>query len=261
MDIEQARQLAKGETTAPEVLAQLATNEDRETRRSVAENPNTPTGILLKLGAEFPEELLNNPIFDLLLLEKPNLIEDIPIKTLRNLIKQDNVPESFIIECAERESDEDLLLAMTVNPTISRSVLEKLHQSKFGEVSEAARLHINWSGEITEGWREFAKNKIIDLSSVYGGTECHYDLTCMISAKLLPQDFLDYFGNTKEGKHVLEPIQITKRKLNNIKKITEIDEPFKEKHKQSKIFVVNKNIDREYVKSLIFDLNTPMEIL
>ena len=32
MDIEQARQLAKDEATSPEILAQLATNEDDETR-------------------------------------------------------------------------------------------------------------------------------------------------------------------------------------------------------------------------------------
>ena len=61
MDIEQTRQLAKDETTSPKILAQLATNEDYETRQSVAANPNTPTDILLNLGAEFPEELLDNP--------------------------------------------------------------------------------------------------------------------------------------------------------------------------------------------------------
>lgn len=105
MDIERARQLAKDETTAPEILQELATSEDYLTRQSVAANPNTPTEILLKLGVEFPEELLNNPIFDLLLLENPNLIKDIPIETLRSLIKYDNVTESFIVECAERESE------------------------------------------------------------------------------------------------------------------------------------------------------------
>ena len=35
MDIEQARQLAKDETTSPEILARLATNKDDEIRRNV----------------------------------------------------------------------------------------------------------------------------------------------------------------------------------------------------------------------------------
>ena len=75
MDIEEARQLAKDETTSPKLLAELADSEDRETRRSVAANPNTSIKTLLKLGFEFQEEFLNNPILDLLILENPNFID------------------------------------------------------------------------------------------------------------------------------------------------------------------------------------------
>ena len=89
MNIKQARQLAQ-ETTAPDKLRELATHDDYLTRQYVAANPNTPTETLLNIGAEFPRELLDNPIFDLLLLENLNLIFDIPITTLRSLIKQFN---------------------------------------------------------------------------------------------------------------------------------------------------------------------------
>ena len=71
MDIEQARQLAKDETTPPKILAQLATNEDNETRRSVASNPNTPTEVLLSICFEFPNEAINNPVVSLMLMENP----------------------------------------------------------------------------------------------------------------------------------------------------------------------------------------------
>ena len=169
MDVEGIRQQAQDENTAPEILAKLATSKDKLTRQYVAGNPNTPSETLLSLGAEFPRELLNNPIFDLLLLENPNLISEIPITTLRSLIKQDNVPESFIVECAERESDEETLLGMTMNPKTSRNVLNKLIQSKFPEVAEAAKLHINWSGEITEGWRKLAEEKIKAIRPLYSG--------------------------------------------------------------------------------------------
>lgn len=169
MNIEQIRQQAQDENTAPEILAELAKSEDQSTRQYVAGNPNTPTQTLLNLGEEFPRELLDNPIFDLLLLENPNLIFEIPIATLRSLIKQDNIPESFIVECAERESDKDLLLGITMNPKISRNVLDKLIQSKFSEVVEAAKLHINWSGEITTGWQELAEERIKAIRPLYSG--------------------------------------------------------------------------------------------
>lgn len=145
MNIENIRQQAQDENTSPEILAELANSEDKLTRQYVASNPNISQETLFNLGVEFPKELLENPIFDLLLLENPNLISEIPIKTLRSLIKQDNVPKSFIIECAEKESDQDLLLGMTMNPKISRSILEKLIQSKYSEVVDGAKLHINWS--------------------------------------------------------------------------------------------------------------------
>ena len=69
MDIRQARQLAKDEITSPEILAQLATNEDYETRRNVAANPNTPTDTLLTICFEFPKEVINNSVIPLLLME------------------------------------------------------------------------------------------------------------------------------------------------------------------------------------------------
>ena len=72
MDIEQTRQSARDETTPAEVLASLAISEDYRTRKYIAANPNTPEEILQRLGLEFPEEIIDNPIFNLLWLEKPD---------------------------------------------------------------------------------------------------------------------------------------------------------------------------------------------
>ena len=69
MDLEISRQLAKDETTAPEVLVNLAKSEDNLTRKYVASNPNTPTEVLLNICFEFPVEVINNPIIPLLILE------------------------------------------------------------------------------------------------------------------------------------------------------------------------------------------------
>ena len=88
MDIKRARQLAQSKTTSPKTLTELAKYGDYQIRRSIVNNPNTPTETLFDLGAEFPEDLLNNAMFSLLLLENPNLIEDLPLATKKSLLKK-----------------------------------------------------------------------------------------------------------------------------------------------------------------------------
>jgi hypothetical protein len=212
MSIETIRKQAKDENSPPELLGELAKSKDYMTRQYVIANPNTPTATLLNLGAEFPRELLNNPIFDLLLLENPNLISDIPIATLRSLIKQDNVPKSFIVECAERESDKELLLAMTMNSQISSNILEKLIKSKFTEVAEAADLHVSWSGEISEGWKEIATQKVINISNRAIDDISICQMTTLIITNLIPQDFLNYFNQTRVGKYIFDEIKRVNKK-------------------------------------------------
>ena len=74
MNLEQARKLAQDETTAPELLIELAKNKDDRVRQAVAANPNTPSETLLSICFEFPGEVINNPIIPLLILEKPECL-------------------------------------------------------------------------------------------------------------------------------------------------------------------------------------------
>lgn len=120
----------------------------------VTTNPNTPRDVLLKLGAQFAGQLLDNPVFPLLLLENPNLLADMPLATLRSLLKRD-VPPSFLKWAADN-SDEGVLLAVAMNPNTPKSALEKLLLSRNTEVVEAAKLHVNWAGEMNQGWDEAA---------------------------------------------------------------------------------------------------------
>lgn len=71
MDFHTARQLAQYEQTSPETLSKLATYPDKQTRQSVAANPNTPKDILILISTEFPIEVINNPVIPLLLMEDP----------------------------------------------------------------------------------------------------------------------------------------------------------------------------------------------
>ena len=91
-----AEKEASLETTSPERLRELA-EQNVKLARIVASNPNTPRETLLELGTEFPEELLKNPVFDLLLLENPNLLAQMPESTLKSLVKLEIMPNSLPI--------------------------------------------------------------------------------------------------------------------------------------------------------------------
>jgi hypothetical protein len=130
----------------------------------VATNPNTPTEVLLNLGGEFSEQLLNNPSFFLLWLEKPNILNEMPQTTLLSILKQESVPIS-LLEWAVKQLDsqvqlvaEDdffyrmdrrvaqqhskvklLTLAVAMNAQTPKTLLEKLVHSQYVEVQEAAR--------------------------------------------------------------------------------------------------------------------------
>lgn len=71
MDAEEIKKQAQDENTPSEILVELAKSKDKEILRAIAGNPNTPVEVLETLGAEFPDTIVNNPIFDLLLLENP----------------------------------------------------------------------------------------------------------------------------------------------------------------------------------------------
>ncbi len=155
---ELARQVALNPSTPPEVLQKLAHSSDATTRQHVAANPNTPTDVLLSLGSEFPEALLDNPIFSLLLLENPNLVHEIPLSTLRSLLKCETVPVS-LLEQAANNSDMAVQLAVATNVHTPQTVLAKLMHN-YGEVSNAAQLHVTLAGEMTSGWHEAALKAI-----------------------------------------------------------------------------------------------------
>ncbi len=152
-NITQAQLVAASSTTNPDLLRELALFNDEKTREAVASNANTPPDVLVQLGEEFPSQLLDNPVFPLLLLENPNFIREIPLTTLRSILQQENVPD-YILEQAADKADMGVQLALANNIKTSRSILNRLSQSRNSEVVEAANLHVNLVGELTEGVEE-----------------------------------------------------------------------------------------------------------
>lgn len=153
---------AKNPETSPYILQELASSSDVEIRASVAKNPNTPMDVLMKLGADFPKELLENPVFSLLQLENPNLAASMPSKTVQSLVLQQEVPQSFL-ESALQHLKENDLLTLAVNPQTPFLTLEKLTESKFSEVVTVAKLHVNFAGEMNQGWEEATREAILKI--------------------------------------------------------------------------------------------------
>jgi hypothetical protein len=155
-DINQARIVAAEPTTNPEILRELALFDDEKTREAVVSNANSPPEVLVQLGEQFPSQFLDNPVFPLLLLENPNFIRELPLFTLWSILQQENVPE-YILEQAADKADAPVQLALANNVKTSKAILNRLNQSRNSEVVEAVNLHVNFVGELTEGFEEKVK--------------------------------------------------------------------------------------------------------
>jgi hypothetical protein len=82
---------ARDPNTAPSRLLELCGVHPR-CKELVAKNPNTPIEHLLRLWAEFPEAMLENPATDLLLLENPAAFAGAAPSILRAIFSLPNTP-------------------------------------------------------------------------------------------------------------------------------------------------------------------------
>jgi hypothetical protein len=133
-------------TTAPRRLARLATHPAPEVRRAVAANPNTPTQVLLRLAVHFPEEVLRNPVLELLLLENPNLLAEMRPESRDRLLGSPACWPEFV-RWALKYGEEEALLALCRNPLLPREALEALQSYPSEKVQQAARLHLGSQAE------------------------------------------------------------------------------------------------------------------
>lgn len=136
---------ASDPTCAPGRLRRLASHGDPAVRRAVAANPNTPTEALYRLCVRYPDAFLNNPVLELLILENPNLLVDMPAYARSSLLACEDAPIVFL-EWAEKWDEG--LLAVLSNPNAPKPMLERLAEHADDRVRDAARLHVNAAGEL-----------------------------------------------------------------------------------------------------------------
>jgi hypothetical protein len=97
-DLEHALAVAQNPSAPPDVLQQFVEvfNQDPALIKRVISNPNTPAEALIRYGWSQPEALLQNPIFPILLLEDPLVIEKIPAPTLEKILALPEAPMQFL---------------------------------------------------------------------------------------------------------------------------------------------------------------------
>jgi hypothetical protein len=120
-----ARIVAENPVAPAELLKVLATSTDEAIKQSVTANPNTPIENLMTLGAKYPKLLRENPIFDLLLLENFNFLEQMPPETLVGLLSLPEILEKLARKPLSR-LDLHVRVELAKNPNTPINILEIL---------------------------------------------------------------------------------------------------------------------------------------
>jgi hypothetical protein len=155
--IDDQYRLATNPETAPEILRELSQSDDRAIRQAVAGNPNVPIDILWEIILDFPQAVVDNPVFEWLTLENPNWIIDIPERTLFELFQQANLPDIFFSEIAKPGKDRARQMRNSIwhhrineiiadHAKTSTSFLNYLANSQYGSV----RAHLANRNDLTK---------------------------------------------------------------------------------------------------------------
>ncbi|AFY80668.1 hypothetical protein Oscil6304_0936 [Oscillatoria acuminata PCC 6304] len=140
---EKMLRIAANPQTPSDSLRDLSYSSDRLIRKTVAGNPNTPRDILFKLGEEFPDALINNPVWELLFLEDPSLTRDLPLSVQHHLLYQEDVPY-YLMELMATAGDFHVGLGLARHPKTPYTILQELFKQGQNPLREAVQLHIKW---------------------------------------------------------------------------------------------------------------------
>ena len=151
-DVTIERCVARHPNANEDILRRLGSSADKTTRKYVTANPNSPKEVLLDLASQYPMQLLENPVFDLLFLENPNLLEDMPLTTLRSILKRENCPIGLLRYAANIENkygglDDGVFYALLKNENTPTEIIEELGRvNTYNKDGLEAQLHVNYPG-------------------------------------------------------------------------------------------------------------------
>jgi hypothetical protein len=114
IEIDTRKKLQLDENTSSEKLRKFAKSNDELTRMAVVKHPNTPPDILLGLFSEFPNLVLEHPLLDFILLEKPNFLTQL-CDEYRDVFYDDNELPLFFLEWAANHPDIEIRKSVPKN--------------------------------------------------------------------------------------------------------------------------------------------------
>jgi len=123
----------------PAIMGALGGETDSAALARMAGDPNTSVDALVYLAGCFPEAFCANPIFPLLLFERPGLPYDMEPTSLGRLLAYPGLPSDFAGAVAAYGQP---------------------------DLAAAARLHIALAGEASSGWREELPQALEGISSI-----------------------------------------------------------------------------------------------
>ena len=200
MDVREARELAKRET-ASEELEKLAKSSDYQTRKAVAANPNTPVKVLEMLGKEFPEEIVNNPIFDLLWLENPDG------KFVKISLARSSTTKPETLARLAKSDDGNLLCAIAENPNTSWDTLLEVFQIDVGLTSHPNTLPPSELNELVSGAPSVYERA---LASHQNATPEFLEILVKASD---PEVVVAVTQNLNTPTHILEALAVVKKSI------------------------------------------------
>ena len=149
--------------------------------------------------AEFPQEFLSNPIFDLLILEDIDFVNKISFVALNRILLEPNVPE-FVLEQTCDRASQKTQLALVRRINTPKKVIHKLAQSQYTDVSEEAQLHINFTNELTDNYVVTAKQLIKNKFDIMAKRDQPIkELLKIAIVVLLPKFFLELLCLNQRG--------------------------------------------------------------
>ncbi len=132
--------LAANPATPGDLLRHWATTGMKSIRKRCALNPNTPKETLRELAKYFPEEFIQNPVFNLLWVEDPQLLTNL---------------------------SEDGLTRLLANPDLELDIMHALAQHENPEIAIAAKCHVQSTLAIDETWETTLLQKRLNSNTLF----------------------------------------------------------------------------------------------
>lgn len=149
---------ASDPTTPPERLQELRRLYRPKMQQALAQNPNTPTDILQSLAEHYPADVVNNPVFDLLLMADPNFLGKFSISAIASMA---SVATSESLLCVwATHSDAFIRINVAKNQYTPAIILRTLSV----DMDERVRNRAAKNPQLPKGWLKALQNMCGDPS-------------------------------------------------------------------------------------------------